>query len=229
TRDEFITESLPAISASSKKFFVLADDYFRPSPTMSRGSAATEFISERTRFAVEKVGPAFTLLVPSYTWTVWVTTSGSFVEGHIIRKRPVQSGPGVDLACWGIFLHKSTGPELRYGAHDHFPLTATLGDVGEVRVGLTGGNATGFITAETPTLVTVVVTETEVSFFRNLEKMGSATLPRPVTDCENNNENVLLGSEGLDLATLRFYPEPLSEKIDQLYVSGGLLGDIAKG
>ena len=27
---------------------------------------------------------------PSYTWTAWVTTSASFVEGSIFRKRPAK-------------------------------------------------------------------------------------------------------------------------------------------
>ena len=39
--------------------------------------------------------------------------------------------------------------------------------------------------------------------------MGSEELPRAMTDCDNQGEGVRVGSKGLALTSLRFYPEAL--------------------
>ena len=39
--------------------------------------------------------------------------------------------------------------------------------------------------------------------------MGSEKLPRAMTDCDNHGEGVRVGSKGLALTSLRFYPEAL--------------------
>ena len=55
-----------------------------------------------------------TCIYPSYTWTSWETTSASFVEGSIFRKRPAkvsqQSGSQTipKLICWVDGTHPST-------------------------------------------------------------------------------------------------------------------------
>jgi len=46
----------------------------------------------------------------------------------------------------------------------------------------------------------------QVSFYRNLEPLGAARLPGPLTDCDNRDEGLLLGGAALELGGLRFYP-----------------------
>lgn len=80
-------------------------------------------------------------------------------------------------------------------------------------------------------LLTVIITPTEVTFFRNLERLGEPIpLTVPVTDCFNNDQGVLIGDAGLELSGLRFYPQVLTPTaIEELYVSGGLLADLSRG
>ena len=80
-------------------------------------------------------------------------------------------------------------------------------------------------------LLTVIITPTEVTFFRNLERLGEPIpLTVPVTDCFNNDQGVLIGDAGLELSGLRFYPQVLTPTaIEELYISGGLLADLSRG
>ena len=56
-------------------------------------------------------------------------------------------------------------------------------------------------------LLTLVVTESQAIFYENLEVVGRVAIPRPLTDCFNNFEGMLLGAAGMELGQVRFYPE----------------------
>lgn len=225
-RVQFVSESLPAISEGSKDFFLLSSRYFQPSDEMRRGSASVQFVGDVMKFSKDKTGPDFTLRVPEYSFTGWVKLKSFFRKGFVLKKSAAQIGPGKDLVCWGIFIHKDNGPSLQYGAHDQYE-TGAISDELQVEVGL----AENFEpTLEENFMLTVVVTPHNVTFYRNVELWGIAILPRPITDCPNRGEGLRIGAAGLELGALRFYPQVLvPTSIEELYVSGGLLADLFKG
>jgi hypothetical protein len=55
-------------------------------------------------------------------------------------------------------------------------------------------------------------------------------MPRPLTDCGNGGDGLLLGDVGLTLGQLRFYPRALtSANIQELYQYGATFEDISTG
>ena len=58
-------------------------------------------------------------------------------------------------------------------------------------------------------LLTVTISEDEVTFYLDLERLGSRSLPRPLTDCENAGAGFLVGSQGMQMGQLRFYTRAL--------------------
>ena len=45
-------------------------------------------------------------------------------------------------------------------------------------------------------MLTMIVTSHHVSFWENLVEVATVPLSRPLTDCNNNGEGLLLGSAG---------------------------------
>jgi hypothetical protein len=86
------------------------------------------------------------------------------------------------------------------------------------------------LTANKFALMTMIANGTHVTFYENMEAIGNAAMPRPLTDCFNNFEGVLLGSAGLTLSQLRFYPFALTPaNIEEIIVFGARLSDISTG
>lgn len=52
-------------------------------------------------------------------------------------------------------------------------------------------------------MLTIVVDQSKVHFYRNIDYLGAADLPRPVTDCFNDGEGLLVGDAGMELSLLR--------------------------
>eukprot|EP00290_Baffinella_frigidus_P017700 CAMPEP_0180201756 /NCGR_PEP_ID=MMETSP0987-20121128/6934_1 /TAXON_ID=697907 /ORGANISM="non described non described, Strain CCMP2293" /LENGTH=282 /DNA_ID=CAMNT_0022156973 /DNA_START=1 /DNA_END=845 /DNA_ORIENTATION=+ len=229
TRQEFHEVLMPTVSEKSKKFFLLSPQYFKTSPTMARGTSSMQLLGATRRFTRPIFGPVFTLLVPEYTWTVWVKPKTQFVRGYLLRKRPIVSGYGSDLSCWGIYLDKDSGPEVRFAGHEFFALVPPGETITEKEITV-GLNRSAPVPLEEMFLLTITITPTEVTFYRNLDMLGSSPLPLAITDCFNNDEGVLMGSPGLEMASLRFYPYTLTRTgIEEIYVSGGLLSDLSRG
>ena len=139
------------------------------------------------------------------------------------------AGDGADLPCWGWYLDKAKGPLLRFGAHDMFPLNSdlTMRSPRQLDLGLDQPKE---LTANKFSLMTMIANATHVTFYENMEAIGIAAMPRPLTDCFNNFEGVLLGSAGLTLSQLRFYPFALTPaNIEEIIVFGSRLSDISTG
>ena len=74
------------------------------------------------------------------------------------------------------------------------------------------------------------VNSTHVSFHRNLEMLGAVEMKRPLTDCFNNFEGILVGGAGMEIGQLRFYPRQLSKSdIEEIYQFGSRLSDMSTG
>eukprot|EP00961_Rhodomonas_salina_P034605 465906-Rhodomonas_salina.4 len=71
----------------------------------------------------------------------------------------------------------------------------------QVKVGL---STPGSLMAEQFHMLTMVVDQSKVHFYRNTDYLGAAHLPRPVTDCFNDGEGLLVGESGMDLSLVRF-------------------------
>lgn len=77
-------------------------------------------------------------------------------------------------------------------------------------------------------LLTVIVNETHAVFWKDVDMMGAVTMPRPITDCGNNQAGILAGDAGLELGQLRFYPRALTAaNIQEIYAFGSTLADIS--
>lgn len=139
------------------------------------------------------------------------------------------AGDGADLPCWGWYLDKTAGPLLRFGAHDMFPTQSdiTMASPRQLDLGLDPPKP---LTVSKFSLLTLIVNATHVTFYENLKHIGQATMPRPLTDCFNNFDGVLLGSAGLTISQLRFYPFALTPaNIEEIIVFGARLSDISTG
>ena len=67
--------------------------------------------------------------------------------------------------------------------------------------------------SETYALLTVIVNDTHATFYRNIEMLGVKRMPRPVTDCFNDQAGVLVGDADMELGQLRFYPKAMTSLI----------------
>ena len=85
------------------------------------------------------------------------------------------------------------------------------------------------ILPDTNHFLTVVVNSTHAVFYKNVDLVGVAPIPRPLTDCLNP-EGVLLGDNNMELGQLRFYPRALgAASIKEIYKYGSTLADISTG
>jgi len=214
----FVQETLPSISAKSKEFFPLSSQFF------DAGVHGSLLIwDEITSFSVPMPGPEMSLKSAHFSFVAWVKTSQEFSQGYIFRKRPISRDE--ELTCWGWYLHAIDGPSFIYAGHDHFPTSTTSSK--QISLGLKGENP---VKPDEFSMLSIVVSPTEVRFFQNDRLSGTITLPRPVTDCFNNGQGLWLGDSGLELGLVRYFPIELSASlIEELMVSGDLLSDIATG
>jgi hypothetical protein len=82
--------------------------------------------------------------------------------------------------------------------------------------------------SETYALLTVIVNDTHATFYRNIEMLGVKRMPRPVTDCFNDQAGVLVGDADMELGQLRFYPKAMtSANIEEIFSFGSTLEDIS--
>ena len=80
------------------------------------------------------------------------------------------------------------------------------------------------------TLMTLTVNSTHATFYHNLDVVATSELKRPVTDCFNNFEGVLIGDAGLEMGQLRFYPRRLqASDVEEIYNFGSRLSDMSTG
>lgn len=118
------------------------------------------------------------------------------------------------------------GPSFNYGGHDYY-LTKPESYLGEEKVQMSKSYE---IVPNKPTLMTVVVTKTDITFYYDLEKLESVTIPRPVTDCFNQLEGMLVGDTGLTIGQLKFYPKALTKtSIEEIYRQGSTLDEVSTG
>ena len=69
----------------------------------------------------------------------------------------------------------------------------------------------------------MVVSKSSVSFYRNIELLSSVDLPRPVTDCFNSGEGLLVGDKGMEISQLRYLTLPFS-----LYLSNHAFTELVR-
>ena len=201
-RPEFV-DALSQISQQSKEYFILSSKYFD-----TEEAGFVQLLGPLQTFSSPKLlgGIDLSINAPQISFTTWVKTEPLFVKGYIMRKRLLPAGYGSELSCWGWYLDRYMGPQFHYGVHDVFPTdTANTRKSRQVEVKL--DKAPQFQPGAY-TLLTVILTQTSVTFWNNLQELGSVNIKRPVTDCFNNNEGVLLGASGATLGNSDFTPDP---------------------
>jgi hypothetical protein len=109
--------------------------------------------------------------------------------------------------------------------HDTFEATPSSSH--QIQVGYQGA---ALFPSHTYVMLTVIVTPTEALFYRNLDMVGKASLPRPLTECSSSSPGVLVGSAGMELGSLRFYTKALTkEEVKELFQYGAQLSDMSTG
>ena len=182
SRGEFV-EALADISQQSKQFFILSNKYFD-----TEESGFVQMLGPLQAYSSPKLlgGVDLTINVPSISFTTWVKTEALFVKGYLLRKRLLPAGFGSELSCWGWYLDKYQGPQFHYGVHDVFPTdTSNAKKSQQIEVALPEPRT--HVSGEY-SLLTVIITGSDVTFWKNTEKLGTVAIARPVTDCYNNNE-----------------------------------------
>jgi len=224
--NEFENELLPKLSGQSKKFFALSSEYFEQ-PT---GVGATQILRGMTSFIQPRLSIHLAPTVKSYTFNAWIIMQPGFADGYILRKRITSTGNSSKLSCWSWALRRDFGPELHYGGHDFLPRKYPhdrTQDEGGLRIDLP---TPYLLEPGVQHMLSMVIQPTNVSFFANTLLIGTAQLPRPVTDCFNSEEGLFLGAAGLDVGALRFYPKALSQtELQNMYENGGLIRDLSRG
>ena len=98
SRDDFISNWIPALSKSSKKYFIRSSRYF---DTGGAGSvqlhAGTVLFSEPKSLG----GLSISVHLDTFSFTAWLQVAPEFVEGYIFRKR---MQPASKMICWGNFF-----------------------------------------------------------------------------------------------------------------------------
>ena len=114
-----------------------------------------------------------------------------------------------------------------YGGHDYYLTNLSSPFGGQETVTMTN---TSEVEPDVANLMTVVVTQENISFFKNLELLETISIKRPITDCFNSLEGMLVGDTGLSIAQLKFYPKALSlTSIEEIYLQGSTLDEISTG
>jgi hypothetical protein len=219
----FSKEILPGLSASSKTYFALSSQYFD-----AKNSGEVQLNGDVKAYTSPEVLSGFDLTIqaPAISFTAWIKTSQQFIGGYLIRKRPVASGNSSLLSCWGWYLDAKSGPQLHFGAHDFFADPNSHTSKQAITKLSTGVN----FQADRYSLLTIVVNDSHAIFFENIKILEVVDMPRPITDCFNYEEGVLVGDAGMEMGQLRFYPRALSiANIEEICRYGTILADISKG
>ena len=193
TRDD-LESAIHSVSLVSKKFSTLSSLYFDPGT-----SGSIELISASESFLRPRLVAGLKLNIgTSFSFTAWIQTSPLFLRGYVVRKRLAAVGAGEPLSCWGWYLTSGAGPQLHFGAHDYFSTSSgsPIDGLAQHAVRLDG---TAALRSGEQRLLTMVVTEDNVTFYQDLDVLGVVEMPRPMTDCYDGDE-VLLGSAGLQIS-----------------------------
>jgi len=184
-------ERLKHIAAQTKDYFPLSSRRFD-----SKMKGDTELIGGlRTFSAPEILARTDVTCLPTLSFTVWVRVVPQFVKGYLVRKGSGVAGRGSELACWAFYLHSQRGPELHYGMHDDISGK-------QIEIGLESAHQQPF-NVDTYSLMTMVINQTSVDFYQNVQHLGRRELPRPVTDCYNNGKGISVGDANMELGQLR--------------------------
>eukprot|EP00282_Hemiselmis_andersenii_P039355 CAMPEP_0169429860 /NCGR_PEP_ID=MMETSP1042-20121227/2089_1 /TAXON_ID=464988 /ORGANISM="Hemiselmis andersenii, Strain CCMP1180" /LENGTH=1492 /DNA_ID=CAMNT_0009540133 /DNA_START=27 /DNA_END=4505 /DNA_ORIENTATION=+ len=162
--------------------------------------------------------------------TAWVRTNSQFRQGNIMRKRVDLKDGSRGQTCWGLSLDVKDGLTFSYGAHDFFQTDPDIEAPRRTVVTIDQPNRTTF-KANQLEMVSVVVTRDTVSFYRaGTVNVGSVALRRPLTDCSNKQEGMLLGDPNMEMAMVKYFPRALDpSELEELLEAGSVLSDLATG
>ena len=225
SREEF-AKMLPVMSQASRKYFSLSSHYFDTGQ-----DGAVQMIGDLKTFSNPDLvgGFALTIEAPEISFSSWVRISQDFIGGYLLRKRPASAGVSSSRSCWGWYLDRKHGQALHYGAHDFFATSAEMRRMRAEQVEIRLREPTEVREGEY-SMLTMIINGTHVSFFMNMQELGSRPMPRALTDCSNGGEGILLGDSGLTIGQLRFHPRALSRaNIQELIQYGATFEDISTG
>eukprot|EP00961_Rhodomonas_salina_P069806 937039-Rhodomonas_salina.2 len=103
SRQDFVIEGLPLITAASKDYFLLSSNYFD-----DNGVGSKQLIRNVVSFNAPASAGQLTLSGAEFSLTAWIRTGQSFLKGYILQK-PTESG----LSCWGWFVPLFANSHLR--------------------------------------------------------------------------------------------------------------------
>jgi len=229
---EAMRDLVGRVAVESKNYFPTSSIYFD-----EEAGGAVELLTGQEMFKQPKelpiAGSELWADAPAFTLLSWVELDSRFLEGYIIRKHfEVKADEGFrDVTCWGWRISSQRGPTWSFGGHDYYPPCSEADlcperDETEYHISLPEHHP---IPTGSMVLLGVVVRRSNVTFYMDRDELGTAPLPRELTDCFASS-GLLLGSNLMRLMNTRFYPYVLSkEMIAEVFSSGTLLGDLSTG
>ena len=229
TTSEFF-DYLAVVSEQTRALQPTSSDYFQ-NPKEQVLLAGCRELSAPLQIRDEAIRPHVEL--PSFTFTAWLGPQED--TGYIVRKLLSPKSPSL---CWGWFF-ESGRRALVFGSHDFggpdmldaaaFTIDARRRHFrGSKRIESEDVFVTGDFIPVGLHFEVLIVTPEEVIMYQDGRLIGSAPLPRRVTDCSGDAFEA--GSAGVKTCDVTFYPRRLAEKeIAEMFEFGMSLGRIAEG
>lgn len=213
-----LRDFLPVISDRIKQFSASSSNRFSISDGEALLANSRSFESPLPLITVD-----LDITQSSFTIAAWVQKTiarlPSGVTTQAIIRKPMKSNR--DLSCWGWFYPAT----FRYGAHDFHSVDDNPDTWEEVVTVSDGEMPSGVLTHEV-----VIVENQTVTYYRDGILLGSPQrLPRSITDCRNPAP-VELGTAGLALSSVKFYPRALlASEVNEIFTAGQPLAEVATG
>lgn len=217
-----VKEFLGKFSRASSSLAPLSQEYWSNGGELTLLSAPEEFAEAVPMPDIDFwIGKSFTMqawvqLQPRVNWR----------EGLPIVRKMMENG-NFDHSCFKW----SFPAELSFGAHDYGSSRPNVQGLYEEYVSARYPRKMGELDEESIfVLHTLVVNETSASFYVGKELLQAVRLNRPVTDCHKSQSRLLLGSAGLTLAAVNFFPRSLTSlEIEETFMNGNLRSHVGYG
>ena len=160
----------------------------------------------------------------AFSILAWVQLEPGSIGANILRK-PLGKAPNEKhLSCWGWFVGVESNDSFAFGAHDFAGSVHAEAANEETVVSDTASAADGKLHN-----VGLVVTQTNISFWKDAELQSVRSIDRPVTDC--SGRGLQIGDADVPLlGEVTFFPRALDmNSMREILYAGYTLQAIAAG
>ena len=216
---EHLLEYLSTVMKESRKIMPVSSQYFVEEEGEIKVFSGLQSFDAPSFVEVPSLRPRVDS--PAFSVMAWVQLEPGTNGANILRKPLGKLANEKHLSCWAWYVGNDAKDAFVFGAHD-FAGNAEQHE--EVVLGEKGSAADGQLHN-----VAIVVTQTNVSFWKDAELQSWHTIDRPVTDCSGRGLHI--GDAGVrKLGEVTFFPYTLNQNsmLEILY-AGYTLQAIAAG